>query len=394
MSAPRVVVIDHSGQPGGGQIALLRLLRALGPGWDVSVLLLSDGTFRHDLERAGIAVEVLALPERTVTQNRRGLTDPTVLVRSLRDSWTFSARLADRLRDIAPDLVVANTLKAAVMTELATWRHRVGWVWHLHDRLSSDYLPAPVVAAMRLLARRPRRVVANSVDVAVLTGLGPGRVTIAYPGLPADAFRDHHEPPDPPVFGLLGRISSTKGQREFIEAASIVVREYPDARFRIVGDALFTDQPYAEEVRALPSRLGVGDRVEFVGWVDDPRQAIDSFTALVHASPVPEPFGQVIVEAMARTVPVVATLGGGVGEILGVPRGTTLSSGEVRRTDVGWAVGPGDAAGLARGMIEILREPDQARRAAQRGEVRAREQFTAKETARAAEKAWRDAISD
>jgi glycosyltransferase involved in cell wall biosynthesis len=390
-AAPRrVVVVDHTGQRGGAEIALLRLLTALGPEWDVPVLLLSDGDFRDDLADHGVRVQVVPLAERTATQSRGGLTDPRVLARTGRDSLATSRDLGARLRTLAPDLVVANSLKAAVLTELAARRAGVPWVWHLHDRLSPDYLPGPVVPAMRLLAQRARHVVANSVDVAALTRLPSSRVTVAYPGLPAEAYREGHIAPDVPVFGLLGRIGATKGQREFVEAAALVSREFPSATFRVVGEAFFSDRAYAEEVRTLPGRLGV--TVDFPGWAADPREAIDGFTALVHASPVPEPFGQVIVEAMARHVPVIATAGGGVGEILQAPRGVALGEGTVLTTPVGRLVGAHDPAGLAAAMCAILRDPVGSAEASARAYDAARTRFSSARTAERVATVWTQSL--
>lgn len=386
-AAPRrVVVVDHTAQRGGAEIALLRLLLALGPEWEVTVLLLSDGEFRDDLADHGVRVQIAPLAERTATQSRGGLTDPRVLARTGRDSLGASRGLAERLRTLSPDLVVANSLKAAVLTELAARRAGLPWVWHLHDRLSPDYLPRPVVPAMRMLARRARHVVANSVDVAALTRLPSSRVTVAYPGLPADAYRATHDALDVPVFGLLGRIGATKGQREFVEAAALVSRDFPSATFRVVGEAFFSDRSYADEVRALPDRLGVA--VDFAGWAADPRGEIDGFTALVHASPVPEPFGQVIVEAMARHVPVIATAGGGVGEILQAPRGVVLGDGTVLTTPVGRLVGPHDPAGLAAAMSAILRDPVGSTDAAARAFDAARTRFSSARTAERVANAW------
>lgn len=391
MTGRRVVVLDHTGQLGGAEIALQRLLLAVDDSWDVSVLLFSDGPFRVSLEEAGIDVEVLEMPERTSGQSRTTLTDPRVLVRSGSDSLAFARTVAQRVQRLDADLVVANSLKAAVLAELSSWRSRLPWVWHLHDRIAPDYLAAPVVFALRRLARRATHVVANSRDVARLTRLPPSRVRVAYPGLPDDAFTDDHTPPTPPVFGLLGRISNTKGQREFIQAAALVSKDHPDVRFRIVGEALFSDHPYAVEVRQLADELGIANRVEWTGWAPDPRAAIDGFTALVHASPVPEPFGQVILEAMARHVPVIATLGGGVGEIVGAPPDAPLGAGTVLCTDRGRLVAPGDVAGFAEAMKAILREPERNVQLARSAACATHEQFSVNATATTCQAAWRGA---
>lgn len=388
MNGRRVVVLDHTGQLGGAEIALQRLLQAVDDSWDVSVLLFSDGPFRESLEREGISVEVLTLPERTSGQSRSTLADPRVLLRSGTDSFAFARRLAQRLAELEAELVVANSLKSAVLAEMSSWRSRLPWVWHLHDRIAPDYLPAPAVFALRGLARRATRVVANSRHVAHLTGLPPSAVAVAYPGLPEDAFTDSHTSPAPPVFGILGRISATKGQREFLEAAAIVSRTYPEARFQIVGDALFSDQPYADEVRRLADELRIAHRVEWTGWAADPRQALDGFTAMVHASPVPEPFGQVIVEAMARNVPVIATIGGGVGEIMGAPDGADLELGAVLTTSRGRLVGSGDGVALAAAMELILDSPQRARELAQAAAQSARTRFSITVTAAACQEAW------
>ena len=73
----------------------------------------------------------------------------------------------------------------------------------------------------------------------------------------------------------------------------------------------------------------------------DPVAELDAMTVAVHASPVPEPYGQVVAEAMARGVPVVATDAGGVPEIVtGGP------------APVGWLVPPGDVDALAEDRLD------------------------------------------
>lgn len=383
----RVVVLDHTGQRGGAEIALQRLLEALDPCWEVTVVLFSDGPFRTALMEAGVNVRVLPMPERTSGQARGGLSDPQVLRRTVWDSVAFASSLAQQISALDAQLVVANSLKAAVLAELSSWRTRLPWVWHLHDRLAVDYLQPHLVAGLRLLAHRASHIVANSRAVAALTALPTQRVTIAYPGLPQAAFASRGVAPHTPVFGLLGRISPTKGQREFIEAAAIVRRAVPDARFRVVGEALFSDQDYASEVRRLPSQLGLGDQVEFTGWAEDPAAAIDEFSVLVHASPVPEPFGQVIVEAMARGVPVIATWGGGVGEILLAPK-TLPPPGGFLTTPVGRLVIPQDVQALAGAMVAAVARPAQTANIANIAQSYATREFSIRATAAAVMTAW------
>lgn len=394
MTGTRIAILGHTAQLGGAEIALLRLVDALPPEWEVTVVLFTPGELEDELKQRGIAVDVVPLAPRTASQGRAGLTDLRTLLRAGRESVSFARALAGNLQTLRADLVVANSLKAAVLGSIAARHAGLPWVWHLHDRLSPDYLPAPVVTAMRILARTARHTVANSEQTARLTKLPADRVSVVYPGIPESLFSAVHRPASPPVFGLLGRISSTKGQREFLQAAALTAAAHPVAEFHIVGEALFNDQAYAEEVRSLPHSLGIEDRVRFLGWAADPTAELDRFTALVHASPVPEPFGQVIVEAMARRVPVIATQGGGVAEILtGSPDPQPIPSGGALRTPLGQLVNPADPEGLAAAMSWVLEHPDQAQSTAEVAADSARRRFSSTVTAESCSAAWTAALA-
>ncbi len=392
MPRPRVLVLDHTAQEGGGELALLRLaeaLRARGAA-DVMVLLFADGPMRRRLSSAGFPVAVLRLDERIATASRHRVLAGAA--RSVTGALGFVPRLARGIRGSGADLVVANSLKSAVFACVAAPLAGRRWIWHLHDRLASDYLPAPLVAAMRLLAvLGPRGIVANSRATRdTLPARARRTAVVAYPGLPDEAFAGRPRVPSDTVVGIVGRVSPTKGQREFIQAAALVADRRPDARFLIVGGALFGEGDYESELRRLAGSLGVGDRVEFTGWTSQVATLLRRLTILVHASPVPEPFGQVIVEAMAAGVPVIATAAGGVAEIL--DPGTTRVTAGWRATATGVLVRPGDPAALAQAIVSTLEEPGEAATRAIAARADARRRFTIDRTAHVVSDAWNEAL--
>ncbi|GAA1999828.1 glycosyltransferase [Microbacterium ulmi] len=392
---PRILVIDHTSQEGGGQLALLRVVEQLnGDRADIRALVFSSGVFVDRLRAAGIETAVLELDPAVNQTSRDRVLAPAALVRSLGRSVAFVPRLARAIRGARADVVVANTLKAAVFTALAAPLAGRRWVWHVHDRIAPDYLPAPLVAALRVLAvLGPRAIVVNSeATLATLPGRARRKSTLAYPGLAADAFDSPSDGADRAVVGLIGRISPTKGQRQFLEAAASVAETNPSTRFRVVGAALFGEDAYESSVRALPEALGIADRVEFTGWVPDAGRHLRELGVVVHASPVPEPFGQVVVEAMAAGVPVVATAAGGVPEILD-PDGTADLAGGWAATEVGVLVRPGDSAALAAAIRAILDEPEARAARAVAARAAAAERFTIERTADAVWRAWRGAAS-
>lgn len=415
-------MVGHTAAPGGAELALLRLCGALDPGLaSVAVLLFEDGPLRGRLEKDGHEVAVLPLGDDVRAMHRdlrradpaaggststvrgilrHGLSTVVELVR-------FTGRLTRTLREEAPDVVHATTLKADLLCIVPALLARVPLVWHVHDRVADDYLPAPVASVVRLLARTvPRHVVVNSMATAASVGPPRGRWTLAYPGLePAQVRAWEDRAPARPVVGMVGRISETKGQRELVLAAAQVLARRPDVTVRIVGGSLFGEEAYEADVRALVAALGIDDRVVFTGFVDDPVGELDGMSVCVHASPVPEPFGQVVIEAMARGVPVVATRAGGVPEILlpdggragaraggrGAPLPGPVDTHE--RTPLGLLVPPGDEKALAAAILDVLDDPEAAQARARAAWLDVQERFMIDRTCTAVLRAWSSVLA-
>ena len=94
----------------------------------------------------------------------------------------------------------------------------------------------------------------------------------------------------------------------------------------------------------LAQRLGIADRVEFRGHVDDVEAEYAGLDVLVHTSTIPEPFGQVVLEGMAAGLPVIAADSGGPAELI---------------TDGvnGLLAAPGDVVCLAAQLSRLLGDP-------------------------------------
>lgn len=390
----KVVVVGHTAAEGGAEIALLRLARRLrGDGLDVRVVLLGPGPLVARLEEAGVPTIVHDLDPRVTDVSRHAAFG----LRAIGSNAVRTARaipaLAKRVRALDADLIVANTLKSALIVAVVAPLARKRWVWHLHDRLAPDYLPRMATALLRgLAAAGPRAIVANSHAVrSTLPKPARSKTRVAYPGAEIEPAVARARRGSRPVVGMLGRVSPTKGQLEFVRAASIVARTHPHARFRIVGTALFGEADYADSVRREVERLGLGSRVELAGWTDDPSGELAGLDVFVHASPVPEPFGQVIVEAMLAGTPVIATRAGGVPEIVD-PDSTTDPSLPVAPTAYGILIAPGDPAALAQAVESCLSDRPTAQERAASAQRMARTRFDIAVTARAVQSAWRAAL--
>jgi glycosyltransferase involved in cell wall biosynthesis len=369
---PSILFLGHTGALGGAELALLRVARQLSATqFSYRALFFSDGPLLAALRDAAVPAEVLPLSESMVSTSRHAAQGaglrPVVAWEATRGVW----RLARWLRAQRIALVHANSLKAGVIGGLAARLARCRFVWHLHDRLASDYLPGRVAAVLRVLLRNlPHFVIVNS--RATLETIEPfphRRCAVVYPGVDVGPLSKPLAPGRSHVIGLVGRISRTKGQDVFLRAAARVLERFPGVRFQIIGGALFNDAPFETEVRSLAATLGIAQAVEFTGFVRDVEARMAALDMLVHASPTPEPFGQVVVEGMAAGKPVVATRAGGVTEI-------------IIDEDSGLLVPPGNADALATAICRLLADPALRVRLAERGRQRAVECFGIEQTAR------------
>ncbi len=142
---------------------------------------------------------------------------------------------------------------------------------------------------------------------------------------------------------IVGRLTPLKGHAFFLRAMAKVVRAMPNIRIWIIGDAPASKQPYKNELQVLARRLGIQEHVEFLGNRKDVPQLLAQTDVLALSTVTQEAFGRVILEAQAAGVPVVATSVGGVVDI--IDDGHT-----------GVLVMPKDPDGMAKAVIQVLKD--------------------------------------
>jgi len=338
--AARVLYLDHCARMSGGEIALARLVDAI-PDLEAEVILGEDGPVKGLLEKAGAKVTVLPLDETARDLRRASIVPSLALVPVLVQTIRYTLRIAREIRRRSPDLVVTNSLKSALYGGFAARLARVPVVWHMRDHVGRESLTAPAVLLVRLAARfLPCGVIANSestlasLRIEKYARAGAERARRRGPSddereraRKAPAFAVIGDPcPLAPVtmeerkggpltVAMVGRLCPWKGQHLFLEAFA---RSFAagDERAVIVGGALFGEQEYASALEEQVRSLGLCGRVDLVGHVDDVSPYYERADVLVHASTAPEPFGQVLVEAMGHGNVVLAARAGGPTEIL------------------------------------------------------------------------------
>jgi glycosyltransferase involved in cell wall biosynthesis len=140
-----------------------------------------------------------------------------------------------------------------------------------------------------------------------------------------------------PVIGYAGRLSSEKGVDVLISAFAFTQRQLPNAKLWIAGDGR-----EADDLKELARRLGIYDRIEFLGSLDreELERRFDDAWVQVVPSVWDEPFGIAAIEAMMRGTAVVASDGGGLREI-------------VRHNKTGLLVPPSNERELAAALVRL-----------------------------------------
>ncbi len=318
-------------------------------GHELELVFFEDGPWADELGRAGFHVEVIAAGR--LRQAHR------VIATVVRLAGVLHRRQPDLILNWQPKMHLygAPAAMLAGMTDrLLWWQHgipRREWI----DRCATT-LPAIAIGC------------SSRASAGAQARLWPSRRTfVVAPGARVPDPQSNGSPPalprEVPTVGLVGRLQPWKGQDRLLEAQALLrARGYDIHTVIVGGDAHGLSPEYAEALRECVSRLGLGDVVTMTGQVPDAGPYIEQMDVLVNASD-PEPFGIVLLEGMARGVPVVAVDSGGPREI--VDHGRT---GVLARS--------GEPSALADALEPLLASPELRKTIGQAGRERFMQEFT------------------
>ncbi len=387
----RVMYVDHTAKIGGGEIAILNLIRSIDhTRFQPVFVLATSGPLVDRLHAAGIETHILPLDPSINDVRKDSLGFSSLLrIREAVMILRYIIRLSALMRNLNVDLVHTNSLKAHIFGGVAARLAGKQVVWHVRDAIDDQYLPGIVAVTVRRLARvLPNYIVANSnstlgklqLQLTKKTAIVYSGIDSELPQLAGSSFVVHDacDPVSPNssdstsmvvrfntpvVVTMVGRIAEWKGQHIFLKAAAKLLQKRSDIIFQIVGAPLFGEHDYETSLHELTNQLGIGEHVHFLGFREDVPQIVALCDILVHASITGEPFGQVVIEGMAAAKPVIATNGGALPEI--VIDGVT-----------GLLVEMGSVDAMASALEKVLASPAEAREMGLAGRQRVLEKFT------------------
>ncbi len=335
---------------GGAEAMLHTVLQGAGASeHEIELVFFQDGPWPAELRAAGLRVDIVEAGR----------------VRQLHRVGATVLRLARLFRERRPDVILNWAAKtqfygspAAVLAGMSDrvvwWQHAIAGR-HWLD-LSANLLPARAIACYSTAAARAQeRLWPHRRAIVIAAGAGPvldraGPPPLALPGTA-------------PVVGIVGRLQAWKGQDRLLRAQALLrERGQPMQLVVVGGDSYGLSPDYAASLQPLIAKLGLQDAVTLVGEVADAMPFIQQLDVLVNASD-PEPFGIVLLEAMAAAVPVVAVNRGGPTDI-------------VEQGHTGMLARSGDPADLADAIEPLLASAQLRRRVGEAGRERFMRDYT------------------
>lgn len=319
-----ILLVEFTSAVSGAERSLLELLQGLRGEHELTLACPLGPLARRAAE---LGVRVTPIPSSQLTFRIH----PRETARGALDMARAARRLRAIVRNVRPDVVHANSIRAGLLAVPAT-RGLSPVVVHCRDALPSGIAGAAVAAVVLAGADHVVAISRHVAATVVRTRWGGLRVTVV--DNPVDVAR--FDPAlhsrarcraalglgDGLVLSVIAQITPWKGQDLAIEAAGELRRRGREVILLIVGEAKFVgaatrhdNRAFEGELHALVDAQRLADRVRFLGEREDPERILAATDVLLVPS-TEEPFGRTIIEAMAMGVPVAATGVGGPREIL------------------------------------------------------------------------------
>jgi len=271
-------------------------------------------------------------------------------------------RLISVLRSVNPDILAFNTPKPIFIGNMASRFARVGAriifrrvSFPLHNRhISRIKYSWNIDSVIAISGSIRSQLLECGIPASLLKTIHEGIDLSLYPKQPE---LDRLALTEPVTVGTVSSLSHEKGLRYLIEAASLIPHVKGRVRFVIVGEGHFRIK-----LEELVRKKGLEECVQFLGFRTDIQALLKEFDLFVLPS-LSEGLSSAIMEAMASSLPVIASKVGGIPEL-------------VQNGDNGLLVPPADPESLARAIIQLVENPEALRQMGIRGRELVEQKFT------------------
>jgi len=364
----KILFLSHSPNMYGAENSLLLFLQKIDQNFiEPMVAVPRQGVLKDKVKDLGIRVCTIESPWWVRCEKDNIASMLYRVIKEIKISW----KLRRIIRQKNIDAVYTNTIvnfTGALAASISKKPH----IWHIREILDGNpdlHCSIPHKLLFKFILKMSQKVIVNSNATAqqFQTLDKQNKIEVVYNSVDFDQFTPSTVFPEIEgatkenwLAAMVASLQERKAQGIAIRAIKIARENIPDIKLLLIGEGF---ESYRRYLKKMVLDLDVSENVIFLGHRDDAMKILPYCKVLL-ATPLIEPFGRSAIEAMAASIPVIATNTGGLKEI-------------VKNNETGYLVLPGDHAEIAEKIVELYRNPDKAKRMGEAGRKLARKMFDA-----------------
>ena len=286
------------------------------------VILPTEGVLVDALKKEGIEVMVMPYPIM-----RRKYFNPVGIIKYFCGLKKYSRKIAKLAKEWQINLIHTNTA-ATLEGSFVSRRLKIPQLWSIHEIIVNPKMMYKITS--RLIAKYSSITITDSGAVKKhLDHSGyfkENAVKVIYNGVDAKRFtpdadctylyKEWNIPANASIIGMIGRVNSWKGQKDFLMAANILMEKHPDLYTVFVGAAFEGEEWREKELADAIAESPFSNRIINKGYRTDSQGIYKLYDVFVLPSTNPDPLPTVVLEAMATGKPIVGYKHGGVCEMV------------------------------------------------------------------------------
>lgn len=298
----KILIIDPAEIMGGAELFMQDLIVNLDKTkFDIHVI---SGNKNYPKNK--INTHILSLPKLKPIS-------PVTLVRFIKTR----KKIEKIIKETKPDIILSNTVRSHILVSSLAKKNNIPMIWFAHDDTFPSWL-------LKRLIHIPTSILTCSEYIKKWIQKNTDerwneKIKVVWNGVNMEEIKNTgKQKKEKIIIGIVGRLVPWKGQKQFLLMANMLSKKRKDIEYQIIGNA-YRDkksEKYAKELERLIKKFGLETTVTIKKNIKDIYQTIGNLDILIHNSLNPEPFGRVIIEAMALKTPVIASNLGGTAEIV------------------------------------------------------------------------------
>ncbi len=313
MTEKKILIVHTSTKISGAEISLLHCLyNLLQSTYTIHIILPDKNELYHKLKNQ-FYVKVFAVHKFNKSYNFLHI------IRSLINIIIQAIKISSYVRKHNIDILYSNSMYAQVYCIFIKVFSNRKLIWHVRDNVSglvsklvfpslsnkiicvSDYISGQINSSLK------KETIHNGLNISEC---------LPEKHIGGSLKNSLNLESDIKLIAQIGQMVEWKNHVDFIKAAKLIIPKYNKVHFLFVGTDLFgNNSDYINSLKKIVEKEGLNKFITFVGYIENIKDVFQQIDILIHPA-LSEPFGRVLIEAMAMEKPVIAYNIGGAKEII------------------------------------------------------------------------------